>query len=94
MRNGDEFGITCEFKVNFAKVMERMRKVRAEISHHDSAEGFGITYNVEVMKGNARFVSENSMEVDGKIVRFKRACICTGGTPYVPDVPGLRDSPY
>lgn len=42
IKNGSEFGVTIEgqVKVNFPKVMERMRKIRAEIGHHDSAQLF------------------------------------------------------
>ena len=36
-----EYGITCEgVKVDFPAIMERMRKIRAQISENDSAERF------------------------------------------------------
>jgi pyruvate/2-oxoglutarate dehydrogenase complex dihydrolipoamide dehydrogenase (E3) component len=91
---GEEYGVTGDVKIDFGKVMERMRRIRAEISHHDSAEHFGKNYGIEVMKGNARFVDHHTLDVDGKIVRFKKACICTGGTPNVPDIPGIKESPF
>ena len=42
LRTSAKYGVEIqgEIKVNFSKVMERMRKIRAEISHHDSAENF------------------------------------------------------
>ena len=68
LRNGAEFGleITGEVKVNFAKTMERMRKIRAEISHHDGAENFSKTHGLDIMLGAAKFVNQNTIEVDGK----------------------------
>ena len=38
--NGESFGVETTVKLNFAKLMERMRQIRAEISHADAAEKF------------------------------------------------------
>jgi pyruvate/2-oxoglutarate dehydrogenase complex dihydrolipoamide dehydrogenase (E3) component len=50
----EEAGITVDpsaVKVNFEKVMERVRKIRAEISHHDSAERYSKELGVEIYIG-------------------------------------------
>lgn len=50
----EEAGITVDptaVKVDFEKVMERVRKIRAEISHHDSAERYSKELGVEVYIG-------------------------------------------
>lgn len=69
--------------------MGRMRKIRTEISKNDAAKVFTDKYGVDVILGNARFTSPNSVEVNGKELQFKNACIATGGKPYVPKYPGL-----
>lgn len=48
--------------VNFGKVMERLRKLRAGISHHDSAERF-TNLGVDVYIGHGEFTSPNTIEV-------------------------------
>ena len=60
-RNGAEFGIQIfgEAKVGFAAAMERMRRLRAGISGHDSAARFH-QLGVDVFIGNGQFVSPNS----------------------------------
>ena len=96
IKTGSEFGLEIEgFKVNFPKVMERMRTVRAEIGHHDSAENFSKQYGVDIMLGEAKFIDGNTISVNGgEPIKFLKACVCTGGRPRVPETPGLNDIPY
>src|SRR5258705_2779427 len=65
-------------EVDFGAVMERMRMVRARLSHHDSALRFrGL--GVGVFLGDGRFVDGDTVVVDGTSLRFKKAVIATGG---------------
>jgi pyruvate/2-oxoglutarate dehydrogenase complex dihydrolipoamide dehydrogenase (E3) component/uncharacterized membrane protein YdjX (TVP38/TMEM64 family) len=93
--NGAEFGVrlSCEPKVVFAAAMERMRKLRAGISHHDSVERF-TKLGVDVFIGNGRFVSPSAIEIDGKRLEFNRAVIATGGRAADLPIPGLKEAGY
>ena len=73
--------------------MERMRRLRAGISEHDSAERFR-KLGVDVFIGNGRFVDSNTIEVDGKRLQFNRAVIATGARAAEPAITGLRDTGY
>jgi pyruvate/2-oxoglutarate dehydrogenase complex dihydrolipoamide dehydrogenase (E3) component len=64
-------------KVDFEKVMERVRKIRCQISHHDSATRYSTELGVEVFIGRARFTSERSVIVNGRTLHFKKAVIAT-----------------
>jgi len=78
---------------DFAAVMERMRRIRADISHHDSAERFqGL--GVDVFLGQGRFVAPDALEVDGRRLRFRRAVIATGARAAVPPIDGLAEAGY
>ena len=94
-RSGAEFGVRldCEPKVAFGAAMERMRKLRAGISEHDSAERF-TKLGVDVFIGNGKFVGPSTVEVDGKHLAFDRAVIATGARASELPVPGLKDSGY
>ncbi len=85
------FGINTpeEIKVDFPHVMERMRKVRAGISHHDSATRFR-NLGVDVFLGSGRFASDNIIEVDSQKIRFKKAVIATGARAMRPTIKGLE----
>lgn len=79
--------------VDFAAVMERMRRLRARISAHDSAARFR-DLGVDVYLGSAIFVAPDAIEVDGRRLTFHRAVIATGSKPAVPSVDGLSDVGY
>ena len=91
-RRAGEFGVlTGPVVVDFPAVMERVRRVRADMARHDGAEGMR-RRGVDVLFGTARFTGPRTLDLDGTEVRFRRAVICTGGRPEVPDVPGLREN--
>ena len=62
-----EYGITVkgEVHVDFGKVMERMRRIRAEISENDSVERFHKFLGVDTFLGSAKFVGKNQVEING-----------------------------
>jgi pyruvate/2-oxoglutarate dehydrogenase complex dihydrolipoamide dehydrogenase (E3) component len=79
--------------VDFPAVMERMRRLRAGISPHDSAARFrGL--GVDVFLGQARFTGTHTVEVGGQTLRYARACIATGARAAAPRIPGLDDVGY
>ncbi|MGH7798940.1 MAG: FAD-containing oxidoreductase [Candidatus Binatia bacterium] len=94
-RNGTKFGVqmTCAPAVAFATAMERMRKLRAGISGHDSVERFS-KLGVDVFIGNGRFAGASAIEVDGQRLEFDRAVIATGARASELAIPGLRDAGY
>ncbi|KAL7532121.1 hypothetical protein ACHAXR_004452, partial [Thalassiosira sp. AJA248-18] len=88
-----ESGISINGKVeiNFPKIMERVRRIRAEISHHDSASRFTKELGVEVFMGRAKFLDKTSVVVNGTVLRFNKAVIATGGYPSLIPMPGLKE---
>lgn len=93
-RIASEYGVeTGEIKVDFKKAMESVRIKRAKIGHHDSCERFIKTYGTDIFLGHAKFISEDTIEVNRKKLKFARACIASGGRPRVPKINGI-DSIY
>src|SRR5436190_21948455 len=78
-------------RVDFPAVMERMRKLRADISPHDSAARF-TKLGVDVFLGEAKFSGPDTVQVAGKTLRFKRAVIATGARAAQPPIPGLAEA--
>jgi len=79
--------------VDFPAVMERMRKLRSRISHHDAVEKFE-DMGVDVFLGDARFTGPDALEVDGERLNFARAVIATGSTPRKLPVEGIDEAGY
>lgn len=80
-------------EVDFSKVMERMRRLRAEISPHDSASRF-TELGVDVFLGTGTFSGPDTIEVGGQTLRFTKAVIATRARAAAPPIPGLEDVPY
>jgi len=96
VRDAGQFGVRIEGKVivDFAYVMERMRRLRAQISLADSAARYSGQLGVDLFMGRAMFTGKNRVEVNGKTLKFAKAVIATGGTAAIPDIPGLADVPF
>ncbi|MFP4356796.1 MAG: FAD-dependent oxidoreductase, partial [Phycisphaerae bacterium] len=61
----DRYGVApAAGEVDCPAVMERLRRVRSEISHHDAAAKFR-DMGVEVFLGDARFTGPDTVEVAG-----------------------------
>ncbi len=73
---------------DFGFAMERMRRLRAAISRHDSASRF-TGLGVDVFIGEGRFVAGDAVEVAGRRLRFRRAVVASGARPFVPPIAGL-----
>ena len=82
-----------DLQVAFRSAMDRMRGLRAAMSHHDSVARL-TQVGVDVFFGNAEFIKKNVVEVDKKQLRFKRAIVATGASPAIPPIPGLDEIPF
>lgn len=82
---------------DFAKAMERMRRLRADISHIDSAQRF-TDAGVDVFLGSGKFTGPGTVQVSGPAgdatLNFRKACIATGARAAAPPIPGLDRTDY
>jgi pyruvate/2-oxoglutarate dehydrogenase complex dihydrolipoamide dehydrogenase (E3) component len=88
MWRGQELGVEATAQVDFAAVMERMRRLRSGISQHDSVQRFQ-ALGIDVFLGQGSFSGGNLIEVAGQTLRFKKAVIATGARATCPEIPGL-----
>ena len=95
VRDADQYGVKIagSAEVDFAAVMERMRRLRAQISRNDSVQRLR-NEGVDLFLGEARFAGPDSVEVDGRKLRFKKAVIASGARPSAPPIPGLAEAGY
>lgn len=99
LRKAVEFGlhIPAGVKYDFGAAMARMRKLRARISHNDSAQRYS-KLGVDVYIGNGRFTGPDSIQVEGptgnRTLQFVKAAICTGARASAPPIAGLQEAGY
>jgi pyruvate/2-oxoglutarate dehydrogenase complex dihydrolipoamide dehydrogenase (E3) component len=95
MRDAEDDGgrIVDGVAIDFAAVMARMRDVRARLGDSASVDrlaGAGI----DVFFGHARFAGRDTVEVEGVVLRFRKALIATGSRSQTPKVHGLAEAGY
>ncbi len=78
---------------DFAAVMERMRRLRADISPIDGAERFR-DLGVDVFLGDGRFTGPDTVQVGDATLRFRRGVIATGARAAAPPIPGLAEGGF
>lgn len=95
MREAKNYGVHVpeEIQVDFPAVMQRMRRIRARMSPHDSAERFQ-QLGVDVFLGSGRFLGDNTIEVGSETLRFKKAVIATGARAVRLSIEGIEEAGY
>lgn len=99
LKKAGEFGLHIPPGVtyDFGAVMARMRKLRARMSHNDSAHRYK-SLGVDVFIGQAHFPGPDTIAVKGEAgnrsLSFVKAAICTGARAAAPPIPGLQEAGY
>jgi pyruvate/2-oxoglutarate dehydrogenase complex dihydrolipoamide dehydrogenase (E3) component len=96
VRKAPEFGVDVPpgTQVDFGRVMERLRRLRAGISPNDSAARFR-SLGVDVFLGSAAFTDDGTaVRVGDSLLKFKKAVITTGAHAAAPEIPGLSEAGY
>jgi len=93
-RRASDFGLKPqEPQFDFAKVMERVQRVIAEIAPHDSVDRY-TELGVECIEGSAKITSPFQVQVGERTLTTKNIIVATGAGPLVPPIPGLSEVPY
>ncbi len=80
-------------KANFTAAMERMRRLRAQISRSHSVQRFQ-ELGVDVFLGEGVFADGRTVEVAGATLKFTKAVIATGSRAAHPPIEGLAEAGY
>ncbi|MCY4239887.1 MAG: FAD-dependent oxidoreductase [Rhodospirillaceae bacterium] len=94
MRTAGRYGIAGTAPViDFAAVHRHVHGAIAAIAPMDSVERFEML-GVTVIRGAARFIAPDALDVDGRRITARRFVIATGSKAVAPPVSGLAEAPY
>ncbi len=79
--------------IDFAAMMARVRRSREE-SQKDIRGKLAMNEELDFFEGEARFVGERTLEVNGEQLEGKDIFIAVGSRPLIPPIKGLADVPY
>jgi len=87
------FGVTTTGKPDLQKIWQYVVQCQDQIRAHENAEYFRLQ-GLDVALGEARFVGEDKVEVNGQQYRGKKITIATGSKPKKLSVPGIERVTY
>lgn len=90
MRDAKRYGAQTpgDIRVDFAAVMERVRRLRAHLSGGNAVRRLTAA-GVDMFFGEVCFTGGDTLTVDGEKLRFKKALIATGARSDFSAIPGL-----
>lgn len=93
-RTSASFGVAAdEPAIDYAAVMEHVRRTIDAIAPHDSQERFE-RLGVNVLRARARFTGPTTVEARGTRIEARRFVIATGSAPAIPPIPGLAETAH
>lgn len=96
IRNSEKYGLPkIELpKADYKDIAKRIKGIIDEIQVHDEPDYIQNKFNVETRFGNARFIDNHSIELDGQTITSKNFVLAMGSSPAVPPIEGIKDVPY
>ncbi|RHX90578.1 dihydrolipoyl dehydrogenase [Leptospira stimsonii] len=94
-KHSEKFQITFPEKpvVDFKTLVERISKTVDEESA-SILPAYDKNPNIDYIQGNAQFVSDRVIRVNGEELTAERIFIAAGARPSLPNIPGLEGTPY
>ena len=91
----DQFGLTRmpSFEAGASELMDHVRSVVRGVTEKDDPTTFE-SLGIEAINGNAKFIDNHHVSVDGMIVSSATFIVATGTRPFIPSIPGLDTVDY
>ncbi|MGZ7041956.1 MAG: FAD-dependent oxidoreductase, partial [Thermoanaerobaculia bacterium] len=94
MQHADAYGIAPHRPpIDSKRIMESMREQIRRIEPNDSPEKFR-KLGIEVIEGDAKLVSKDTVEVNGRRLEAKDIVLATGARTSVPPIEGLKEAGF
>ncbi len=93
-RRGTEFGFRIsEIEVDWPRIRARKDAVVASVVT-GIQRGLEQNPQIDLIRGWARFVGPNRLEVDRRVIEAGRVILASGVAPHIPDIPGLKEAGF
>lgn len=88
-----DFKVQTKFPIDFAKIIKRI-SAKVDEDSANIRRGYANNKDVTFYAGHAKFVDDKVIEINGEKITAKNIFIATGARPRIPDIPGLKNTPY
>ncbi|WDL98812.1 mercury(II) reductase [Alicyclobacillus sp. ALC3] len=79
--------------VGLAEIIDRKDELVGELRQHKHVDLIA-AYGFELIQGEAHFIDESTVEVNGREIKARNFLISPGASPAVPNISGLEDVDY
>ena len=94
MQRSELMGITkTSYEFQFKNIIQRVHDKITTIAPKDSTQRYS-ELGVHCEHGSANVISPWEVDINGKVLTGKNIIIASGGTPHIPDLPGLENVTY
>jgi mycothione reductase len=92
--NDPKYGVTTRFEsADWPKIVQRVFGRIDPIA--DGGREYRLSLpNVTVLEGNAQFVGERTLQVNGQTITAERIVIASGARSFIPDIHGIDEVPF
>lgn len=95
IREAGKLGVEGEIRgIDFAGIMERMRKSVQESQDHIRKGMKAISEYLDLYEAETRFVDDYTLEVNGEQIRGDKIFIAAGSRPFTPPIKGIDSVDY
>jgi len=85
---------TTPGRINWPEVIAHKDELVNELRQAKYSDVLAAYPEITLIRGRARLVGQNGVEIDGKPYTPGKIVIATGARPWAPPIPGLADAPY
>ena len=93
IEHAKDYGIETTQTFDNSPVLEHVRSIQSQIYTHETPEVLE-EKGIEVIIGEAVFISENTVKVNDQTIKGKKIIIATGSQPMIPKIKGLDSVDY
>lgn len=78
----------ADIEVDTSEVLEKVRRVIKNVYEGENPQVLEKD-GIDFIKGFAKFIDKNKLDVNGNIIKGKKIIISTGSSPFIPPIKGL-----
>lgn len=95
IKHAPKFNISAhpEFSVDFARLITRISNT-VDADSAGIAAAYDKNPNIDYYRGTAKFIANKVLNVNGAQITAEKIFIAVGTRPLVPDIPGLKGTPF
>lgn len=93
IKHAKDYGIDVSQSFDSTGVLDHVRSIQSKVYAHETPQVLK-DKGIEVIIGEAEFLSKNTIKVNDQTIKGKKIIIATGSSPMIPKVKGLEAVNY